>query len=62
MPISSRLGSHFLHALNSEFVELVVRGKCGKSKSGIPRRLEQLVKCMRVLEVVEVFEFLVHLR
>ena len=42
-------------------MELIVRGKCDKSKSGIPRCLEELVKCIRVLELVEVLEFLVYL-
>lgn len=42
-------------------MELIVRGKCDESKSSIPRCLEELVKCMRVLELVEVLEFLVYL-
>lgn len=40
----------------------MVRGKCGESKGSVPRCLEQLVKRMRVLEVVKVFQFLVYFR
>jgi hypothetical protein len=42
-------------------MELMVRGECGESKGGIPRCLEKLVKCMRIIELVEVLEFLVYL-
>jgi hypothetical protein len=43
-------------------MEFVIRGEGGESKSSVPGRLEQFVKCMSVLEAVKVFKVLVHLR